>query len=543
MNVNTFAIPAKRTPFTVTNSDGTQLTIILCGDENYHFYTTTDGIPVVQEENGDYRLAPELKDQISKTWRTRTGKRNAKRMQKASEAKTRQASSYKGSKKGIVILVNFKNLNMKSANTNEAFNNQFNQVGYSKNAHYGSVHDYFYDQSYGQFDLTFDVFGPVTVSNNYAYYGGNDSDGNDKRPATLAAEACKLADQNYDINWADYDWDSNGEVDQVYIIYAGYGEHAGASTSTIWPHEWFLSEGAEYNDGDGAIQLGGHTIDTYAMSCELRGTNGSTMNGIGTACHEFSHCLGFPDFYDTSYDGGFGMNSWDLMDGGSFNGKDGWGEQPCGFSAYERKFAGWLDFTPLDTPQTITDMPALQDSPVAYILYNEGNQDEYFVLENRQNRGWFEYTAFFNSCHGMLVTHVDYDEEAWLTNTPNNLAKHQRMSIIPANKNFGTLRGSSGEKYYDVSESQYCGQLFPGNSDVTELTNTSHQSYGGKLFNKNTDGTYNMNKPVTEITESADGLISFQFMGGTNEKPKERITLTDITDLIEKYLNQEDDAE
>ena len=303
-----------------------------------------------------------------------------------------------------------------------------------------------------------------------------------------------------------------------------------------------MSEAQNYNDGNGAIKLGGCTIDTYAVSSELCGTSGSTMDGIGTACHEFSHCLGFYDHYDTSYDGGFGMNCWDLMDAGCYCGENVNGECPSGFTAYERWVAGWLEFTELKEPATITDMPSLQDSPTAYIIYNEGNENECFILENRQNSGWFKYFAYYTTCHGMLVTHVDFDQEVWDYNEINNDAKHQRMSIIPANNNYGTLTGATGEKSYNVTETQARGHLFPGYKKVTELTNTSHQSKGGKLFNKNTDGTYYMNKPITEITESADGLISFNFMGGANEEPKdEKITVTDITDLIERYLNQADE--
>lgn len=547
MTTAMFAIPAKRTPFTVTNSDGTVLTLILCGDESYHFYTTTDGIPVVQEENGDFRLAPELKDSIRETWTNRSKRFNAPRRVRAKKQTARriigERTHHIGNKKGIVILVNFKNLSMKSANDNSAFYNAFNQEGYNKNYHYGSVHDYFLDQSYGKLNLTFDVFGPVTLSNNYSYYGSNDSEGYDKLPATMVAEACKLADKNYNINWSDYDWDDDGEVDQVFVVYAGYSESAGASAKTIWPHEFSLSMAHTYhNDGNGAIKLGGCTIDTYAVGNELSNTSGNTMEGIGTACHEFSHCLGFNDHYDTSYDGGFGMSNWDLMDAGSFCGENMNGECPAGFTAYERWLAGWLEFIELKEPATITDMPALQDSATAYIIYNDGNDNECFILENRQNRGWFKYFKDYTSCHGLLVTHVDYDEKVWEDLEVNNDANHQRMSIIPANNNYGTLSGVSGDRRYDVSETVARGHLFPGYKKVTELTNTSHQYKGGKLFNKNTDGTYYMNKPITEIAESTEGLISFKFMGGAKEEPKnEKISITDITDLIDRYLSQPDE--
>lgn len=509
--VGMWAIPARQRPFIVTNSDGTQLTLVLRGDESFHFYTTLDGVPAVQDETGDWHVRPELADSIQTTWAANNQRRNAHRTRRMAQRRTvGKNSSYTGKKKGLVILVNFQGKSMKSTSTPEKFSQRFNQEGYKESNHYGSVHDYFYDQSYGVFDLTFDVVGPVEASQSMAYYGENNANNEDKYVATLAAEVCTSANERYDINWADYDWDGDMEVDQVYIIYAGYGESAGASKNTIWPHEWTLTEGKSSGDGKGPIQLKGYTIDTYAMSCELAGTYGSTMDGIGTACHEFSHCLGLPDFYDTSYAGGFGMSAWDVMDGGCYNGARYIGECPSGFTAYERWFTGWLTPITLDSPISITQMPCLHDEPIAYIIYNDNNKNEYFMLENRQRTGWFQYTEDYTTAHGMLAYHVDYDEDAWINNEPNNNDGHQRMSIIPAGGIYGTYIQKKG---YYTTEQEFCSQLFPGNKTVTELTNTSHTATNGKLFHKNTDGTLNMNKPITHITET-DGLISFDFMGG-----------------------------
>lgn len=529
--LSVWGIPAKRIPFTVTNSDGTVLTLVLCGDENFHFYSTTEGIPAVQEENGDWRLAPEMADSISIKWTERSRLRNAHRIQRATEqlarrAKVGQQVVYEGQKKGVVILVNFKDLNMKSTHTKAEFKDYFNKVGYSNNGCTGSVHDYFYDQSYGKFDLTFDVYGPVETQKNSTYYGANDSRGSDSHVAEFVAEVCNTAFNHYNIDWSKYDWDGDGEVDQVYIIYAGAGEASGGGANTIWPHEWKLSDGKKAGDGNGAITLGGVTIDTYAASDELRTPSSKLLNGIGTACHEFSHCLGFPDFYDTSYNGGFGMNHWDLMDAGNYNGNTHNGECPVGYTAYERWYAGWLTFTELTEPCTITGMPDLQDEPVAYIIRNEVNRNEYFTLENRQCKKWFQYVNTTNNCHGMLICHVDYNQKAWETNRPNNDANHQRMSIIPAGGEYGSLMGTPGDKSYSVSPTQYQSQLFPGKNNVTALTNDSHVNCGGKLFGKNTDGTNNMNKPITNIAESEDGLISFDFIGGGDPLAIQSLTPT-----------------
>lgn len=522
------AVPAKRTTFIATQSDGTKLTLMLVGDEYHHYFLNMETQEkMLRKADGDYYVVSnEALQELSKKGAARRVQANAaRRARLKAPAKIGSTSgAMTGSKKGLVILVNFQDKKLANTHTQTVFNNQFNQVGYSENNHIGSVHDYFYDQSYKQFDLTFDVVGPVTVSKNMNYYGANDSEGSDTHPAEMIIEACKLADAQ-GVNFKDYDWDGDGYVDQVYVIYAGYGEAYGASDDTIWPHEWTLSSAQYYGDGTGRLNLDGKYIDTYACSCELSGTRGTTLNGIGTACHEFSHCLGFPDFYDTSYAGGFGMNSWDLMDGGSYNGPDGYGEVPAGYTAYERYEAGWLEPEILDKAATITDMKPIGDEPEAYFIFNEAETNEWFVLENRQNKGWFKYVDTYTTPHGLLITHVDFDQTAWNNNEPNAVATHQRMSIVPANKTYGTKKTSNGDTYYTCSETQLKGHLFPGSSRVTSFIPNDWSTAGGKWFNKDTDGTYFSSHYLTDITES-NGNISFKVDGGAVVDDGSRFTIT-----------------
>ena len=541
------SIPARPVPIIVCQDDGTYLTVCLQGDERFHFTTTTDNMPIVQGPNGNYYYAIIQGDNLecSKILAHNKEERNIEERnyvkqnkedvvdlikslrrvnlsQEDYSTKARRSSitrsvgqriTYHGKKKGLVILVNFSNLTMATENAHDEFYQQFNMIGYNHNYHIGSVHDYFYDQSYGEFDLSFDVVGPVTVSKQYSYYGANSPKKNnsDLHVGQMIIEACNLADSV--INYADYDWDGDGEVDQVYVVYAGYGEASGAPSNTIWPHEFSLSGCAYNGDGDGPLTLDGVKIDTYACSCELAGYSGKTMMGIGTACHEFSHCLGLPDFYDVKYNGGFGMESWDIMDSGGYNGPNRNGEIPCGYTAYERWFAGWLNFTELNEMTRIKDMPDLGTSPVSYIIYNNNHHDEYFTLENRQNTRWFEYINTSRKCHGLLITHVDYSSRAWLMNSVNTNSEHQRMSIVPADNDYGFYYNDGASERYLPSNEELEGDVFPGSCDIREFTNISHINVGGRLFNQNDDGTFYLNKPVTNIKEY-DGLISFDFMGG-----------------------------
>ena len=487
------AVPARRTQRTLTLSDGTQVTATLSGDENYHYWKTADGHAfVMNEENIPQEISLQ---QAQSKLQAKVQARNAHRIAKRTKHKAAwgaETNPISGERKGLVILVNYKDKKMQ--HTQAEYNDYFNKAGYSDNNCTGSVRDYFLSQSYGKFSLDFDVMGPVTLSKNLSYYGDNDSDGNDKHAAEMVAEAVKLAVSGIDLKR--YDWDGDGYVDQVYVVYAGYGEHADAPANTIWPHEYELSEAAKYNDGPGALTINGVTIDTYACSSELRGSSGNKMDGIGTACHEFSHCLAIPDMYDTSADGeNFGMNVWDLMDYGSYNGEDGYGETPAPFTSYERMYCGWLTPVELTQPCNVNDMPAITKEPVAYLIRNDNPKfpGEYYLLENHQQESWDAYAP----AHGMLVLHVDFNSNAWKQNTVNNVASHQRMTIIPAD---GKL------SHYNTA-----GDTWPGTSKKTALTDSSNPA--AKLYNLNSNGRKFMGHPIENIAEK-DGLISFTFDGG-----------------------------
>lgn len=519
------AIPAKRIKRSLTLADGTIVMATLIGDENGHWYVDDNGKALTEDSSGIARYISlyELNSR-QKTKTERMVMRNKNR--KARLAKAKHISSfitrgseesiyegYTGKKKGLVILVNF--TNKKFSFTRNDFNALTNEKGYSKNNAKGSVSDYFKNQSYGKFELEFDVVGPYNLSHDMAYYGKNDDNDDDVLPGAMVTEAVKLA--NKDVNYADYDWDRDGEVDQVYIIHAGYSEEQGGPSSCIYSHEWDLESAKHFNNGgDGAILLDNVWINTYACSSELKNNMGKKMNGIGTMCHEFSHCLGLPDLYDTDNNDVFGMNSWSVMDYGSYNDD---GHRPCGYTSYERWSAGWLEPVELKVTTTVTDMKPITETPEAYVIYNDANHDEYYLLENRQLSSWDD--AGYG--HGLLILHVDYDKEAWADNKVNNNPSHQRLTIFHADN--------------DAYSTSLDGDPYPGTSGNNSLTDNSIPS--AKIFNANKDGKFFMSKPITDITESDNGYISFKF---TNKKATTGInavsteTMTKIYSITGQYM-------
>ena len=476
-----FAIPAKRgQKTTLTLADGTQVVAELRGDEFGHYYEAADGRVFVKSANTDvYEQADKV--QILNKANVRRMARNAKRAERRNVRHNEFGvpTSYTGSKKGIIILVNFADKTFNAANNQALFNNIANTEGFNQGNFNGSMHDYFTSQSNGQFDLTFDVVGPVTLSQNYAYYGQNNSAGDDMRPEQMVVEACNLVEDMVDFN--DYDWDGDGEVDQVYIVYAGKGEADGGAKDTIWPHEWELSE--TYSDFD----IDGVHINTYACGPELNGS--SQINGLGTMCHEFTHCLGLPDFYDTRTNGtNFGMDSWSLMDYGCYNNN---GYTPCNYTGYERMFCGWVEPIELTEDMQVTGMKSLEDYGDVYIVYNPGHHDEYYILQNVQKKGWDLYAE----SKGLMIMHVDYDKDIWQQDVVNNTTSRQRCTIFPADNSLS-------------SYSTY-GDLFPYNSNNSFGNNTSPAA---KLYNANTDGTKLMNIEITGITQKSNGTIEFNFV-------------------------------
>lgn len=238
--------------------------------------------------------------------------------------------TWEGKKKGLVILVEFEDMAFKDPknvltlkpredDVKSLYENMLNKAGYTNNnGAIGSVHDYFLDQSNGKFDLTFDVVGPVKLKHPYKFYGERTARQNDANATQMIVDACNAIKDKVD--FGDYDWDGDGEVEQVYVIYAGEGEASGGDANTIWPHKYSLTDAGLH-----ALTFNGKTVNTYACSneivrAELNGKERVFYSGIGTICHEFSHCLGLPDFYDTRGGNNIGSGRYDLMCSGSYNG-------------------------------------------------------------------------------------------------------------------------------------------------------------------------------------------------------------------------------
>ncbi len=468
------AMPAWRGEVEKRLEDGTSMMVTLQGDRWLHYYESADGR--CWRETSEGYLVPQEKPTVEKESTIRRMKRMPQQ--------TATASKRNIAPRGIVILVNFKKLHFLPENTQEAMNEMLNSDNYTYDEATGSAKQYFIDQSMGQYQPQFDVVGPVTLSQDYAYYGEDDTSvgyaGEDLRAVDMIVEACRLADSEFGVNFKDYDCDNDGEVDFVFVIYAGYGQSSGADENTIWPHSFWVSDFHGDVAGGQTCIIDNTKINTYACVPELNGRSGNRRIGIGTFCHEFSHVLGFPDLYITeSSPNHRTLGDWDILDYGPYLNR---GRTPPAYSAYERFFMGWLYPAILNEKGTYT-LQELQQSNTAAIITSTGkhnmagndpNPTEFYILENRQQTGWDKYLKG----HGLMITKIKYNYQSWYDNTVNNTSSNLGVDIIEAEKN--------------TEKTNKPTDLFPAGATAF----TPYSTY-----------------PVTNIKES-DGQISFDFMGG-----------------------------
>lgn len=499
------AIPAKPGLWkTIRLEDGTEVRARLAGDEHAHFWITADGRKFVENDNEVF--TPVSDEVLAERAKLRRSKLTASRLMSPKKVTMGDRTHYTGKKKGIVILAQFTNVKFQSANNLAKYKRIMNEEGYSEGSFRGSVADYFKAQSANQFELDFDVVGPYTMSQKQSYYGQNDKDGNDMHAEEMIKEACQQADN--EVNFADYDWDGDGEVDQVFVLYAGTGEADGGSTNTIWPHMYTLEEGT-----GSKAKFDGVNVNTYACSNEI--DTSKKIEGIGCFCHEFSHCMGFPDFYDTEYNGWFGMSDFDLMCSGSYNGNT---FIPAGYTAHEKMMCGWQEPIVLsDSNVVVNNLKPMSEHGNTYIIYNDAHPDEYFMIENRQKTGWDAgYPA-----KGLMITHVDFDKTIWEYNIPNTkvttssdyykyynypLNDHQRMTIMHADNDDDSKYWNSYGGYY--TKTTLTNDLYPyGNRDSLSAKSTPAIT----LYNNNSEGTKTVKWAILNIKQNSDGTMSFTY--------------------------------
>lgn len=562
------AVPAYPGLIKFTQPDGTSVTIRLEGDEFNHRTFSEDGYLLMADQTGAYTyarlcadgsLAPSEFKAVEKSARSAATNSflasintteilkaseksmelntaaNVERMQKIRKepGQTQNPgltpSSFPpfGDPKAIVILVEYEDVKFGDKVSDKItdyipgdyFTRMINEEGFSDYEATGSCRDWFIYNSNGLFMPQFDVYGPVTLPQKMKYYGGNDINKNDRRPWDMVTDACDLLDE--EVDFSQYDSDGDGKVDNIFVFYAGFGEADGGGNDTVWPHSYDLS----YAYPSKKFIYDDVQVDHYACSNEIDHQT-RRPDGIGTFVHEFSHVLGLPDLYATSYTSAFTPGAFSPLDQGPYNNE---GRTPPNYSSFERFALGWMEPIKWETEYTASlnpdepenpedpedpqdpekegeqgddepevtvqayTLPNMTDENVAFIAW--ASDKEYFLFENRQQTGNDTYIPG----HGMLIWHVDFDEKVWLYNQVNNNASHQYVDLIEADNS--------------KTDGSRKGDPFPGKKNVSRYAEDSKPAF--KSWAKKPLGIN-----LENIAESEDGIITFDLhskvAGNTN---------------------------
>ena len=496
------AVPAKPELQPVEQPDGSIVMARLTGDEHGHFIVNSEGLPIGRNTDGlfyYYECAadgnPILSTQrVGDTSDVAAEKRflatldrsgleaafirqmNETGLQRVRRKLPPQVNAFPctGSPRGLVLLIEYSDVSFTVENPHDSFSRMLNEEGYSDYGAWGSARDWFISNSGGKFTPQFDVVGPIKLNHPRAWYGANKG-GNDVRPEMMIIEACGLIADEVDFSL--YDEDNDGFIDNIFAFYAGYGENlgVGAPSECVWPHSWDIADATSV-----PYYFNGKRLNHYACTNEIDLTD--TMDGIGTFVHEFSHVMGLPDLYATNYSYAFTPGKWSVMDEGPYNNNSR--TPPC-YSAFERLSLGWLEPQQINGPATIK-IPPISENQAFWIATE--NENEYYLLENRQQTGWDTFIPY----HGMLVWHIDYNENIWHYNTVNDRKDHQYVDLIEADNH----------PHADTVESD----AFPGLGNVTSFTDDtepSMRSWAGK----------GCGVPLTDIFEN-NGYIYLKACGG-----------------------------
>ena len=332
------------------------------------------------------------------------------------------------------------------------------------------MQDYFNRQFTGS-DRTFrfELALPVTLPHPVGWYGANYPDRKDIRLADAVREACQQV--NIRINFSEFDGDNDGMVDNVLLLFAGPGEHAGGTEEDIYPQQGFIA-----GDG-GVLTLDGKTIDRFAAAPE---------GEPGVACHEIAHALGLPDLYDTdgAESGGEsdGLGQTSLMD---------WGCRLADFpdfGAVEYSLLGLGTAEQLKTGQyVLTPLPMGH----RYLYAPTDREDETFLFEARAGE--------------LCIYHIDRSDnpaghstrqkkdltarERWDAGEINNNPEHPCVRLM-------RLSGASGAVSFG-SDTPAAFRAWSGAASGLALTGIRPADNGSVAFE--------VIRPVT-----VDGLVIYQ---------------------------------
>jgi M6 family metalloprotease-like protein len=222
---------------------------------------------------------------------------------------------------------------------------------------FGSVRDYYHDQSFGALDVAGRVLPTVSVPAAKRVFAEQPMGAGPDSLYARAILALEARDGSAVLR----------EFDGVAFLYPG--EVASAPRRGLWPHR-------------ATVRSGGRVLPYFVKNLPA-----GEPDPIGVHCHELGHLLGLPDQYGTAHRTGVG--DFCLMAIGHRGGGESGPDRPFGMCAWCRASLGWARPAALDP--TVTQELALDGSssaPGEMFVVPVGGDDECFLLENRRRAGW-----------------------------------------------------------------------------------------------------------------------------------------------------------
>jgi len=490
-------------PVTVTQPDGTNLSILASGDEFHNWLHDANNYTIIQNGNtGWYTYAVRSGDTVIPSGYN-VGQANPAALgleagvnlspARLKEKNRQFYGSYTpdrndraphfGTINNLVVFIKFADSPDFTQNI-PYFDAMFNV----STPNYNSMRNYFQAVSYNQLDIVTHFYPipnietvvcyvdsmprayymPMSGSNPLGYDENSENERTDREFTLLAAASNFVSSQIPQT--LDLDADDDGNIDNVCFIIQG-GSTAWATL--LWPHRWVM-----YNR---QVFINGARVYDFNFQLE------SFLDGSGNSvlCHEMAHTLGCPDlyrYYDSTIDP---IGEWDLM---------------CGNANPPQSMSAWMKFNYLDWVSTV---PTLTESGTYSInsVWSQQNNiyripswkmNEYFLVEYRKPFGIYDANL---PGSGLLIYRLNTNENGNAQGPPDELY------IYRPNGTSNTVGGFISMAQYSAQTgrttinettvpSGFLSTNLPGGLDISEISAAGGETMSFRVDISNVQVTY-----------------------------------------------------
>ncbi|MBN8210307.1 cell wall-binding repeat-containing protein [Bacillus sp. NTK071] len=319
-----------------------------------------------------------------------------------------------------------------------------------------------------------------------------------------------VAASNAKVNYAQFDLNKDGYLSSeelhIVTIVAGGEASYGDEGRVVWGHMTNLYD-TEAPRLDG-VKIGAYKANGgYTMFGE---NHGDHMATVGIIAHEMGHDLGLPDLYDYD-DSSFAVGIHSLMGAGSWttaNNKYG-GEYPTHLDAWSKMVLGFV--RPVEVQDNGTyQVTNFMSNDYSVLKLKTPDESEYFLVENRQFKGFDIGLAGYVADPGIAIWHIDEDQ--FSNGMGNQDETHKAVDLEEANESRLGYPELDQDPNQDPYPYMYYDHYYSGNG-YAQFTNTSKPN--SKLYSGS-----NSSVSVTVIDSNRDSMaVSVKVLNGEDKNP------------------------